>query len=282
MKSAMATIHGAISLVNAIGTGHGVTMGTSLSTTVRISAVPGKGITIHTRNQSSKMIALTIQNIVPSHELARNKINVWVNSQVPIGCGLKSSSAVSTAVAMACTHVFDLDVTEKNLLAAGMDASIRSGVSITGAYDDVCGCYYGGVNLAHNYKAVRFRRERISPDLRVVLFIPNNRIRKNVRNLKRMAHVLDAAWRLAKDGRYWDAMLVNGLAVSPILGPDPQTLDSLLHAGAIGASLSGNGPSIAAVAYEGEVRSVEKAFQTLSGHTIITEINNTKAYSHEL
>lgn len=282
MKSALATTHGAISLVNAIGTGHGVTMGTSLSTTVRMSTVPGKGITIHTRNQSSKMIALTIQNIVPSYELARNKINIWVNSQVPIGCGLKSSSAVSTAVAMACTDVFDLNVTEKDLLAAGMNASIRSGVSITGAYDDVCGCYYGGVNLTHNYKAVRFHRERLSPDLKVVLFIPNNRTRKNIRNLKKMSHVLDAAWRLAKDRRYWDAMLVNGLAVSPILGPEPQLLDSLLHAGAVSASLSGNGPSIAAIAYEGEVRSVEKVFQTLPGHTIITTINNTKAYSHEL
>lgn len=282
MRSALATTHGAISLVNAIGTGHGVTMGTSLTTTVRMSTVPGKGITIHTRNQSSKMIAFTIQNIVPSHELGRNKINVWVDSQVPVGCGLKSSSAVSTAVAMACSNVFDLDVPEKKLLAAGMDASIRSGVSITGAYDDVCGCYYGGINLTYNYKAIRFRRDRISSDLKVVLFIPNNRTRKNPRNLKKMAHVLDAAWRLAKDGRYWDAMLMNGLAVSPILGPDPYILNMLLNAGAVGASLSGNGPTIAAVVYGGEVRDVEKVFQTLPGHTIITAINNTKAYSHEL
>jgi shikimate kinase len=228
------------------------------------------------------MIAFTIQNIVPSHELGRNKINVWVDSQVPVGCGLKSSSAVSTAVAMACSNVFDLDVPEKKLLAAGMDASIRSGVSITGAYDDVCGCYYGGINLAYNYKAIRFRRDRISSDLKVVLFIPNNRTRKNPRNLKKMAHVLDAAWRLAKDGRYWDAMLMNGLAVSPILGPDPYILNMLLNAGAVGASLSGNGPTIAAVVYGGEVRDVEKVFQTLPGHTIITAINNTKAYSHEL
>lgn len=282
MKSALATTHGAISLVNAIGTGHGVTMGTSLTTTVRMSTVPGKGITIHTRNQSSKMIAFTIQNIVPPHELGRNKINVWVDSQVPVGCGLKSSSAVSTAVAMACSNVFDLDVPEKKLLAAGMDASIRSGVSITGAYDDVCGCYYGGINLAYNYKAIRFRRDRISSDLKVVLFIPNNRTRKNPRNLKKMVHVLDAAWRLAKDGRYWDAMLMNGLAVSPVLGPDPYILNMLLNAGAVGASLSGNGPTIAAVVYGGEVRDVEKVFQTLPGHTIITAINNTKAYSHEL
>ena len=282
MKSALATTHGAISLVNAIGTGHGVTMGTSLTTTVRMSTVPGKGIAIHTRNQSSKMIAFTIQNIVPPHELGRNKINVWVDSQVPVGCGLKSSSAVSTAVAMACSNVFDLDVPEKKLLAAGIDASIRSGVSITGAYDDVCGCYYGGINLAHNYKAVRFRRDRVSSDLKVVLFIPNNRTRKNPRNLKKMVHVLDAAWRLAKDGRYWDAMLMNGLAVSPVLGPDPYILNMLLNAGAVGASLSGNGPTIAAVVYGGEVRDVEKVFQTLPGHTIITAINNTKAYSHEL
>lgn len=282
MKSALATTHGAISLVNAVGSGRGVTLGTSLTTTVRVSTVPGKGIKIHTRNQSSKMITFTIQNVVPPSELARNKINVWVNSQVPVGCGLKSSSAVSTAVAMACSTIFNPDIGEKKLLMAGMDASIRSGVSVTGAYDDTCGCYYGGINLAHNYRAIRLQRARVSPDLKVVLFIPDNRVRKNIQNLKKVVHLLNVAWRLAKDGRYWDAMVLNGMAVAPVLGPDPRLLNSILGAGAVATSLSGNGPAIAAVAHDGEVRDVQKVFQSLPGHTIITAINNTKAYSHEL
>ena len=244
--------------------------------------MPGRGITINTRNQSAKMIILTIQNVVPAAELERSKIDVWVNSQVPTGCGLKSSSATSTAVAMACSTIFNPDIGERKMLLAGIDASIRSGVSMSGAYDDACACYYGGINMTHNPRMTLLNRVKTSPDLRVVIFVPDDRNRKNIRDLKKMDHVLGTAWRLAMDGRYWDAMVMNGIAMSAVLGPDPYLLNSLMSTGALASSLSGNGPAVATVVREGEVRDVEKVLQPLSGHIIVTAVNNTRAYSHEL
>ena len=115
-----------------------------------------------------------------------------------------------------------------------------------------------------------------------MIVVPENRRRRSVRNLRSMAKVLSMAWKAAREGRHWEAMIMNGLAVSPVLGPDPYLLNSLLDAGALGASLSGNGPAVAAAVRAGGERDVEKVFKPLEGRTIITPINNKKAFSDEL
>lgn len=281
MREATATVYGAISLVSAIATGYGATLSTSLVTTARVAAVPGKGIMINSRNQSSRLLNMTICNVVPKEEMRRHRINIWTTSQSPTGCGLKSSSSISTAVAMACAKIFNPDMGEKEVLAAGVDASIRSGVSITGAYDDVCGCYYGGFNITHNSHCRLVEHRRAPPGLVAVIFVPTSR-RRNVRNLKKMSGALRMSWKLAQDGHHWEAMTMNGLAISPVLGPDPYLLSSLLDAGALGASLSGNGPAIAAVARTGAERDVERVFKQHDGRIIITPINNKKAFCDEL
>lgn len=50
-----------------------------------------------------------------------------------------------------------------------------------------------------------------------------------------------------KKGKYWDSMIINGLATSSILNSEPKIITNLIEKGAIGASVSGNGPSIAAI-----------------------------------
>ena len=282
MRGAVATVYGAVSLVNAVATGYGATLGTSLVTTARLTAVPGRGIVINSRSQSSRLLNMTIANVVPADELRRHRINVCITTQVPTGCGLKSSSSVSTAVAMACARIFNPDMGEKDILAAGVDASIRSGVSITGAYDDVCGCYYGGFNITHNSRSRLVVHRRAPSGLVSVIFVPERRRRRGVRNLQKMNGVLNSAWKAAREGRHWEAMIMNGLAISPILGPDPYLLNSLLEAGALGASLSGNGPAVAAVVKEGGEKEIEKVFKPLAGRTMTAAVNNRKAFSDEL
>lgn len=283
MRSVSATVHGAISIVNAIATGRGATLGTSLNTTATVSASRGSGISINPRNHhSSKLIAATVRGTVPKGDLERHRITVAVSSRVPAGCGLKSSSAVSTSVAMACARMFDPDADERDVLAAGVRASVKSGVSITGAYDDVCGCYYGGFNVTHNTRFSLERHQRAPSNLVSVIFVPENRRRRNVRGLRKKARMLGMAWGLAGDGRYWDAMVMNGMAVSAVLGPEPSLLDSLMDAGAMAASLSGNGPAVAAVVRAGGEREIKKVFATLDGYTLVSPVSNKKAAAHEL
>lgn len=284
MAKAMATVHGAVSLVNAIATHKGATLGIELKVDAIIETSPGKGIFIQSENKSlsSRLINKTIEKILSKKEMEENKIDVTLNSEIPTGYGLKSSSAISSAIALACAKIFKPKLTDKQILLAGVDASLESKVSITGAYDDACSCYYGGFNVTDNLKKNRIHSEKAPANLIAVIFIPKNRKRGNLKNLKILSDVFNGAWELAKKAEYWNAMNINGLATAAILNSDPKIIINLLEKGALGASVSGNGPAIAAVTKKENESNIKKVFSALEGNVIVSKINNKKAEVHEL
>ena len=284
MVKVKATVHGAISLVNAIATQKGATLGIELKVDATVEATPGKGINILSENKSlsSRLISKTIEKIISKNELEENKIEVTIDSEIPTGYGLKSSSAISSAVSLACSKIFKPKFTDKQILLAGVEASIESKVSITGAYDDACSCYYGGFNVTDNFKRNRVFSEKAPANLIAVIFIPKNRKRGNLKNLKILSTVFENAWELAKKRDYWSAMNINGLATAAILNSDSKIIINLLEKGAYGASISGNGPSIAAITKKENEATIKKLFSSLEGNVIVSKINNNKAEVYEL
>ena len=284
MAKAKAIVHGAVSLVSAIANKKGATLGISLTVEAIVGTSIGKGITIQSKNKtlSSRLINKTVEKILTKKELEQNKITISLESEIPTGYGLKSSSAISSAVALACAKIFKPELTDQQILLAGVDASIESKVSITGAYDDACSCYFGGFNVTDNAKKKIIRSEKIPTNLRAVILVPYNRKRGNVKNLKTLSSVFLNAWKLAKNTNYWEAMIINGLATSTILNSDPKIITNLLEKGAIAASISGNGPAIAAIVKKENEYNVKRVFSALDGNIIVSKVNNKKAEVHEL
>lgn len=284
MAKAHATIHGAVSLVNAIANQKGATLGIELKVEATVETSPGKGITIQSENQSlsSRLINKTVEKIVSKKDLEQNKISITLDSEIPTGYGLKSSSAISTAIAMACAKIFKPKLTDQQILLAGVDASIESKVSITGAYDDACSCYYGGFNVTDNAKKKRIQFEKAPSNLTAIIFVPKNRKRGNLKKLKIFSSIFEKAWELARKSNYWDSMIINGLVTSSILSSESQIITNLIEKGAIGASVSGNGPSIAAITKKENEAAIKKVFSSLEGHIIVSKINNKKAEVHEV
>lgn len=284
MSKAKATVHGAISLVNAIANQKGATLGISLTVEATVEASPGKGISIQSENRSlsSRLINKTIEKIVSKKDLEQNKITVTLDSEIPTGYGLKSSSAISSAIALACAKIFKPKYTDQQILLAGVDASIESKVSITGAYDDACSCYYGGFNVTDNAKKKRIQFEKGPSNLIAIIFIPKNRKRGNLKKLKILSSVFENAWELSRKTNYWDAMIINGLATASILNSDSKIITDLIEKGALGASVSGNGPSIAAVTKKENETAIKKVFSALEGSIIVSKISNKKAEVHEV
>ena len=284
MAKVKATIHGAVSLVSAIANKKGATLGISLKVEATIETSEGKGITIQSENKSlsSRLINKTIERIVSKKDLEKNKIAITITSEIPTGYGLKSSSAISSVVALACAKIFKPKLTDQQILLAGVDASIESKVSITGAYDDACSCYYGGFNVTENAKRNRIQFEKAPSNLIAVIFIPKNRKRGNLKKLKILSPIFNNAWELAKEKKYWESMTINGLATSSILNSDPKIIIDLIEKGALAASVSGNGPSIAAIVKKENESNVKKIFSNLEGSIIVSKINNKKAEVHEL
>ena len=284
MTVVKATIHGAISIVNAIATGKGAALGISKKVNVEMETSHGNGIVIEIQNRpmKSRLINRVIQKIVPKSELSKTKLRISLDSEIPTGYGLKSSSAISTAVAMASAKLFKPQMNDIEILNVGVDASIETKVSLTGAYDDACACYYGGFVVTDNYKRKIICSEHCQTDISAIIFIPKSRKRGNVKKLGTLSSVFEEAWNIAKGSDYWNAMKINGLATSIILNSDPKIIFKLIEEGALGASVSGNGPSIAAIAKKNILPKLAKIFSSLEGNTMIASINNKKAEVHEL
>ena len=115
-----------------------------------------------------------------------------------------------------------------------------------------------------------------------MIFIPRNRKRGNLKNLKILSAVFENAWELARKANYWEAMIINGLATASILNSDPEIITSLIEKGALGASVSGNGPAVAAITKKENESNIKKVFSTLEGNVIVSKVSNKKAEVHEL
>ncbi|MEX0911185.1 MAG: shikimate kinase [Nitrosopumilaceae archaeon] len=284
MSKVKAVMHGAVSIVNAIATGKGATLGISLQVEAFIDVTAGTGIYYENKesSRSARLIRSVIEKAVPKNDLQNSKLIISLKSEIPSGYGLKSSSAISSVVSLACAKLFKPQINDFEVLRHGVEASIESRVSITGAFDDACACYFGGFVVTDNYNQKIVKSEKASEDLSAVIFIPRSRKRGNIRKLKVLDGVFAQAWTLASNSDYWNAMLLNGLATSTILHSDPRILTTVVEAGALAASVSGNGPSIAAIAKKENVSSVRRAFSSLNGTTMVSPINNQKAEVYEV
>ena len=284
MATVETLVHGAVSLVNAISTGNGATLGIDTFVKTRLETKDGTGIYITSDDKtiSSRLINKVIENIVPKRQLEKTRLELDFKSNIPTGYGLKSSSAISTAVSMACSKAFKKDMNDKKILKVGVESSIQTKVSITGAFDDACACYYGGFNVTNNYKRDLIFRHPAPKNLEAIIFLPKSRKRGNLKKLKNFKDAFEKAWEFARKSDYWNAAILNGIATSSILNSNPELILKLVKKGAVGATISGNGPSIVAIVKRGHGSNIKKEFSSLEGNVLVSSINNKKAEVHEV
>lgn len=269
-------VHGAISIVNAVATGYGSAMGISLNVKVEIISKKGSGL-IFQKGGGSLMIKKIIYDVLQSKYINNNQLLININSEVPSGMGLKSSSAVSNAVALACISLTNKEISDEFVLNSAIDASLYAKTTITGAYDDSTACYYGGFVTTDNYKRKIWKRENSPSDISAVIFLPHNKKRGDVTRLKLLSDIYLEAFQLAYSGQYWKAMTLNGVLTSSLLSNSYTITRMCLENGALAASISGNGPAIAAVVRESEVQKIKSVLSNLDGRIIISRTNNQKA-----
>lgn len=272
-----ATMHGAVSIVNAIATGNGSALGISLTVTAEAEMTRGKGLRFLTGRSDDRLVTNIAKNVLPAGTLEKNQVSVRVRSEVPIGFGLKSSSAVSNAIALALSRLVKDKVDDMAVLDAAVRASLDAKVTITGAFDDATACYFGGFVVTDNYARKLIRREKAPDNLHAIIFLPRNTPRGDVSKLRDLSDLFMDAYQLAEAGEYWKAMKMNGVLASAALSSSYKPVLAALEKGALAAGTSGNGPSIAAVAYEDEVDDIKYAFSKFNGKVIVSKVNNQKA-----
>ena len=121
MTEVIANVYGAVSLVNAIAIGKGSTLGIDTFVETRLVKKEGTGIHITSENKtiSSRLINKVIENMISKKDLQKIRLELDYRSNIPTGYGLKSSSANSTAVVLACAKAFNKEMTDEEILKLG-------------------------------------------------------------------------------------------------------------------------------------------------------------------
>ena len=282
IRKVRATMHGAVSIVNAIATGNGSSLGISLRLTAEAEFGKGRGIKFLTGKSNDKLVSNIVYNTIPTKIIENNLITIKVKSEIPIGFGLKSSSAFSNAVALACSRLVREDMDDKMVLDTAVRASLDAKVSITGAYDDATACYFGGFTITDNYSRKLIRREDVPENIYAIILLPRNTPRGDVAKLTNFSDLFADAFKLAETGEYWKAMKLNGVLATVALSSKYPPMMAAIEHGALAASISGNGPSVVAVAYGEMVEDIKSVLSKFDGRLIVSKVNNQKASAEVL
>ena len=275
--------HGAVSIINGIPMGKGAGLGIGLETVAEVELFEGAGpIEVEIEedpNEDPSLAREIIKTILQKYSIPEMNGHVRINSEIPIGRGLKSSSTASNAIGLATMSALDLEISNLDIINIGVDSSLRTGISITGAFDDACASFFGGIVITDNYSRKILRNEKVM-DLKILIHVPEEKIHtKNVdrERLRTVKPLIDEAFGLALRGEYWKAMSLNGLIIASSIDKPVKPAIEALATGALASGFSGTGPATAAVCMKEDVDLVYESWSKIPGKIIESVTNIKKA-----
>jgi len=280
-----AVAYGAVTIVNAISCNLGAALGVKLKTeaSVKLTDKPGRieGRILSDPDESTILIEKTVRRVLKQFHL-EDKYGAYVEtrSDIPIARGLKSSSVAANAITLAVISALGEDTDDLSSVNLGVDATIDAGVTITGAFDDACASYFGGLVITDNSQRKILKRFQ-TEEHTVLIHVPPKKVytaKSDVGRMKIVANEVKAIHRLALLGDYWPAMTLNGLIYSSALGYETRIVIDTISAGAMAVGLSGKGPAVASVVPEDRIKDVKDIWRRYEGEIIETRINHEKAH----
>ncbi len=264
--SGTGTARAAVSIVNALPTGIGAAVGIDWPCRVTarlLRSGRGSAVSIAPIRSRTPLVRASARAALQRFGAGPSGVHLSVRSSIPVARGLKSSSAVSSAVVLATAHAAGAEPEPSEVARLSAAVGRATGVSATGAFDDaVAGLVPGGV-VTDNRTDAELRRFSLEPTLAVALWIPGRThpasptVRTRFRHRRALARQAADA---ALDGDWPRAMAVNSELVESVLGYRYARLRSAVaREGAVASGVTGLGPTFAAIAPVGRMRSVLSA-----------------------
>ncbi|MCL2172161.1 MAG: shikimate kinase [Candidatus Bathyarchaeota archaeon] len=282
---ALALAHGAATVVNAMATKKGAAFGVDLYTKAQVK-LTGEAQVIETeiisdQEENPVLIQKTITAVLKRFNLEKEygaKVKTWSN--IPIARGLKSSSVAANAVVLATLGALEKSLDDLEVVKLGVLAAFEAKVTITGAFDDACASYFGGLLITDNLNCKLVKREVIADNYVVLFQVPPKKVytvNADTSNFSLFMPQIEVAYNLALNGCPWEALTLNGQCYSSAFGFDANVAIDALKAGAKAAGLCGKGPTTTAIVSKDYVAQVRAAWQVYEGEIIQACLNHEKA-----
>jgi shikimate kinase len=282
---AEAIAQGAATIVNAISLGKGAAFGVDLWTKAEVKLTNEsnviKGEITSDPTENTALIERTVSRVLEHFRVDKlygAKVKTWSN--IPIARGLKSSSVAANAVALSTTAALGKTLEDMALIRLGVEAAFDAKVTVTGAFDDACASYFGGVVITDNLKKKLLKRMVLTDDLTVLFHVPSKKAytgNSDVNRMQTVKSLIKIAYREALKGNFWSALSLNGIIYSSTLGYNPSIALDALAAGALAAGLCGKGPAVTTVVPSSRIDTVKEALQNHEGVVLQARLNHEKA-----
>jgi shikimate kinase len=243
-----AIAYGAVTIVNALATGKGAAFGIDLWTQAKVDLTSEETIEttiLNGKGENTLLVEKCVRAVFNCFGVGTLGAKVRTESNIPIARGLKSSSVAGNAVVVATLAALDKRIDPDMVLKLVVDASLEAKVSVTGAFDDAYASLYGNVVVTDNFARKVLRTFPIE-EYSVLLLVPPRKRYTNetdIARIKTVARQVNIAHKEALEGNYWNAMTLNGLIYSQVLGLNTDVIIESLEVGALAAGISGKGPT---------------------------------------
>jgi shikimate kinase len=267
-------------VLNALATGRGSAFAIDLETTATVDlTTDGEVVGTVTEQPDAdtelieRCAALAIERYADDAGLDPEGVGARVrtDSEVPMAGGLKSSSAAANATVLAVLDAMEIAHAVERIDACrlGVRAARDAGVTATGAFDDASASMLGGVTVTDNTADELLAREEV--DWEALVYTPPEQAYSadaDIAACKQVAPMAALVEELALEGRYGEAMTVNGFAFCGALDfPTGPMLEAMPDV--TGVSLSGTGPSYVAVGDRETLETVRERWDERDGTTRI-------------
>ena len=272
---------GSATVINAIATGCGSAFGIGRYVTAEVKLKPSKIICKSDKDVDTLLMEICVKKVLQKFDIETG-ISVKTYSDLPVASGLSSSSATSNAVVMATVLALSKEYFPENklgdydILNMAIDASLEAGVTITGAFDDASASFFGGLTITDNFKRKILKSQDMEKQ-NILIYMPDKKsitAQSDVGRMKLLSPYIELAFHEALKGNIYKALTLNGLLYCAALGYNPDIALDALNAGAIGAGLSGTGPSFVAITDDKFFEAVLSALNSYEGKVMHVEADN--------
>ena len=268
---AEAESNAAISILHAVGLDKGCSIGINLKATVKLVSEPQKiDSDYHGLFQSIEIVWK--ENGFPLPK----KYGWQVSSEIPIGQGLKSSSAISCAAIKALNQATWMGLNDSEIVNLAVSSQRKSGCTITGSLDDTWASISSGWKLIDPNKSVQesiLLEGKIEDEIIIFLILRGRRKKEvNIDNFKKQSRFFERALDSLSNDSIFQAISTNGMAVAAAMEDDEavRICNKLISRGAIAAGITGSGPAISVISFIQDSEIIRKSLNDLEYEIVET------------